>query len=76
LVEPGALEGFLPEKLDGADGLGGGGTGELLFVLEVDAILADLLRIKQVGGFTEVFAQLAQATPVGLFGAGLDGQEC
>jgi hypothetical protein len=69
------LESFLPEKLDRADGLSGGLTGYLLFALEMDAILADLFGIEQVGGFAEVFAQLAQATPVGLFGAGLDGQQ-
>jgi hypothetical protein len=61
--------------LEGADDLGGGLAGEVLFRFEVEAVLAELLGRDQVGGFAVVFAQLADAGVVGLFGAGADGHE-
>ena len=72
---PGAAERFFPEDLEGADGLGAGLAGDLFVLLEVDAVLAELLRRDQVGGFVVVLAELAEAGAVGLFGAGTDGQE-
>jgi hypothetical protein len=74
-MRPGAFEGFLPEDFDGADGLGGSLAGDFLFALEVDAILADVLRGDEVGRFAAELAQLADAGEVGLFGARADGQE-
>jgi hypothetical protein len=44
-------------------------------LLEVDAILAELLGRNEVGGFAIVFAELAQTGVIGLLGAGADGQE-
>ena len=38
---PDALEGFLPEELDGAQGLGGALAGEAPLGLEMDEILAE-----------------------------------
>jgi len=76
LMGPDALKGFLPEDLDGADGLGGSLAGDFFVALEVDAILADFLRLNQIGGFAAVLAELADAIPVGLLGAGEDGQKC
>jgi hypothetical protein len=72
---PGAAERFFPEDLEGADGLGAGLAGDLFVLLEVDAVLAELLGRDQVGGFVVVLAELAEAGVVGLFGAGTDGQE-
>lgn len=74
-VGPGALEGLLPEDFDGADGLGGGLAGDLLFGFEMDAILADFLGRDEIGGFLVELAELAQAVPVGLFRARTDGQK-
>jgi len=50
-------------------------AGDFLFLFEIDAVLADLLRGDELRGFAVVFAQLAQAGPVSLFGARTDGQE-
>jgi hypothetical protein len=75
LVGPGALEGFFPEELEGADDLGGGLAGEFLFGLEVEAVLTELLGGDQVGSFVEVFADVADGIVVSLFGARGDGQE-
>jgi hypothetical protein len=75
LVRPDTVEGFFPEELEGADDLGGGLTGQVPFRFEVEAVLAELLGGDQVGGFAAVFAQLADAGVVSLFGAGADGQE-
>jgi hypothetical protein len=75
LVGPGTMEGFFPEELDGADGLGAGLAGDLLVGLEVNAILADLLGADQVGRFAVKLAELAQAGVVGLLGAGTEGQK-
>ena len=72
---PGAAEGFLPEKLDGAEGLGGGRPGDLLDGLEMNEVLAELFGADLIGRTVEVFAELSNAGVVGLFGAGPDGQE-
>ena len=72
---PGAAEGFFPEDFEGADGLRAGLAGYLLNLLEVDAVLAELLGGDQVGGFVVILAQLADARVVGALGAGSDGQE-
>ena len=75
LGRPGPAEGFLPEELDGAEGLGGSLPGDLLDGLEVDAVLAELLGRDQVRRFAEELTELADAGVVGLFGAGPDRQE-
>ena len=72
---PGAFEGFFPEELEGADDLGGSLAGDLLFGLEMDAVLAELLGRNQIGRFGIELTELAQAGEVGLFGAGADGEE-
>lgn len=72
---PESLEGFLPEELDGAKGLGGGLAGNLLDGLEMEEVLAELLGADLIGRGVEVFAQLTNAGKVRLFGAGADGQE-
>ena len=72
---PDALEGFFPEQFEGANDLGGGLAGDLFFGLEVETILTELLGGDQVGGFAEVFADVADGVMVSLFGAGADGQE-
>jgi hypothetical protein len=41
---PDSPEAFLPEEFDGAKGLGGRLAGDFLDALEVDKILAQLLR--------------------------------
>ena len=74
-VGPDALEGFLPEELEGADDLGGSLAGDFLCGLEMDAVLAELLGRNQVGRFGVELTELAEAGKVGLFGAGADGQE-
>jgi hypothetical protein len=74
-VWPGAVEGFLPEELDGADGLGAGLAGDLLVGLEMDAVLAQVLGRKKIGGLAEELTELAQTGKIGLLGARTDGQE-
>jgi hypothetical protein len=68
-VRPGAVEGFFPEELNGADGLGAGLAGDLLVALEMDAVLADVLRREQVGRFAVELAQLTDTGVIGRFGA-------
>lgn len=72
---PGAAEGFLPEHLDGADGLGGTGTGEATLGFEVEEVLAQLLGRDLLGGFVEVLGELADASEVGLLATRQQGQE-
>ena len=74
-VRPGALEGLFPEQFDRADGLSAGLTGDLLVGLEMDAVLANVFGGKKLGGFTVELTELTQASVIGLFGAGADGQE-
>ena len=70
---PGAVEGFLPEELDGADGLGGSLAGEAPFGLEMDEVLAQFLGGDQVGRAVEVLGQLADAGEVSSAGCGAGG---
>jgi len=70
---PDALEGSLPEELEGADDLGGGLAGDLLDGLEMNAILAELLGGDELGGFGIKLGELAEAGEIGLFGARADG---
>jgi hypothetical protein len=72
---PGALEGFLPEQLEGADDLGAGLAGNLFDGLEMDAVLAELLGGDELGGFGTKLGELAEAGEIGLFGARGDGEE-
>jgi hypothetical protein len=72
---PGAAQRFFPEDFKGADRLGAGLAGDLLVLLEVNAILAELFGGDLVGSFAVVLTELADAGVVGLFGAGADGQE-
>jgi hypothetical protein len=74
-VGPGAVERFLPEELDGANGLGAGLTGHFLVGLEVNAVLADVFGGEEFGGLVVELADLAQAGEIGLFGAETNGQE-
>lgn len=75
LVRPGTVESFLPEELDGANGLGAGLPGDLLVRLEVNAVLADVLWSKEIGRLIVELADLAETGEIGLLGAGTDGQE-
>ncbi len=72
---PTALEGLLPEELDGAQSLGGALAGEAALALQVDEVLAEVLGAELVGGAVEVLGELAQAGPVALLAAGLEGQQ-
>jgi hypothetical protein len=86
-MRPDAFKCFLPEDFDGADDLRAGLPGELLFGLEVNAILAELFGSNQVGRFIVELAELTDAGVVnwnklfderfaiGLFSAGKDRQE-
>jgi hypothetical protein len=69
------FEGFLPEDLDGADGLRAGLAGDLLVDFEMDAILTNLLGRDQIGGLADKLAELSDTGVVGLFGALTHGQE-
>jgi hypothetical protein len=72
---PAAAQGFFPEELDGADGLGSGLAGHLFLALEEDEVLAELLGGDVLRGFSEVLGELADTGPVGLLGAVADRQE-
>jgi hypothetical protein len=74
-VRPLAFEGFLPEDLDGADGLRAGLAGDLLVDFEMDAILTNLLGRDQVRGFANKLAELSDTGVVGLFGTGTNRQQ-
>ena len=74
-MRPGTFEGFFPEQLDGADGLGAGLAGDVLVALEIDAVLTDVLGREQVGRFAVELTELADAGVVSLFGTRADGQE-
>ena len=71
---PGALEGFLPEDFDGAEGLGGGLAGQATF-LEVDEIVPEFLGGEFIGRAAKVLAQLADTSPVALLGTRQQGQQ-
>ena len=74
-VGPRTVESFLPEELDGANGLGAGLAGDFLVGLEVNAVLANVFGGEQVGGLVVELADLAKAGEIGLFGAQTNGQE-
>jgi hypothetical protein len=69
------LEGFLPEELDGAQGLSGALAGEPPLGLEVDEVLAEVLAADLVGGTLKMIGQLADAGPVTLLAARLERQQ-
>ena len=66
---PATLQGFFPEKLNRAEGLRGSLAGDFLFDLEMEEVLAELLRRDQVGGLLKELTELAQAVPVTQDGA-------
>ena len=72
---PDALEGFLPEELDGAQGLRGSLAGEAPLGLEIDEILTELFGADLIGGAVKVFGQVTDAGPVTLLAAGQEGQQ-
>lgn len=74
-VGPIAFECFLPEEFDRANGLGAGLPSDLLYGLEMNAILADFLRRDQVWRFVVELAELAHASVISFLGARPDGQE-
>lgn len=75
LGRPGTAQGFLPEQLEGAEGLGGSLPGDPLDGLEMNEVLAELLGTDLIGRTIEVLAQLPDTGEVGLLGAGPDGQQ-
>ena len=74
-VGPGPAQRLFPEDLNGTNGLGAGLAGDLLVGLEVNAVLADVLRAQEVRGLVVELADLAQTGEIGLLGARADGQE-
>jgi hypothetical protein len=50
-VRPLPTQGFLPEDLNRADELGAGLAGYLFVLFKINAILAQVFRRKQFGGF-------------------------
>ena len=72
---PDAAQCFLPKEFEGAKDLGGGLPGDLFDVLEMEAVLAELLGGERVGGLPVVFAELAQTGPISFLGAGLEREE-
>ncbi|HRZ35817.1 MAG TPA: hypothetical protein P5534_05565 [Candidatus Paceibacterota bacterium] len=75
LGRPGSAEGFLPEHLDGADGLGGSGTGVATLGFEVEEVLPQFLWGGLFGGLVEVLGQVANTGQVADLGANLQGQQ-
>jgi hypothetical protein len=73
---PNALERFLPEELDGAQGLSGALAGEPPLGFEMDKVLAEVLAADLVGGTLKMIGQLADAGPVTLLAARLERQQC
>ena len=72
---PDALEGFLPEELEGADDLGAGLAGDLLVGLEMDAILAELLGGNQFRRPDIMLTELTDTGQISLLGARAERQE-
>ncbi len=72
---PNPPQAFLPEKLDRAQGLGGGLAGDFLDALEMDEVLAQLLGRDQVRSGLEILGPLANTGEVGLLGARGNRQE-
>ena len=75
LPGPDPLEGFLPEELEGAQGLGGALARETPLGLQMDEILAQVLAADLVGRAVQVFGQLTHTGPVTLLAAGLKWQQ-
>ena len=75
LVGPDAVEGFFPEKFEGADDLGAGLAGDPLVRLEVDAILAELLGGDQLRRLDVMLTELTNTGQISLFGARAERQE-
>lgn len=72
---PGSAQGLLPEELEGAEGLGGTGPGEVPLDFEVQEVLAQFLGRDRLWGFAEVFGELAHTGQIRLLCAGEQGQE-
>ena len=68
-VRPDAVEGFFPEKLEGANDLGAGLAGDPLVGLEMDAVLAKLLGGDQLRRFDVMLAELTDTGQISLLGA-------
>jgi hypothetical protein len=66
---PGLAEGFFPEELDGANGLGGSLAGEFLLGFEIEEVLAEFFGRDQVRRFAVKLAEFAEASPVPQHGA-------
>lgn len=74
-MRPGALEGFLPEHLDGAQGLGARLTGDFLVVFEMDEVLTDFLDGDPLRRPVVKLRQMTHAGQIRVLGARLDGQK-
>ena len=72
---PGAAQGFFPEELEGADGLGGGLAGDFLVALQEDEVLAQFLGGYGLRGLMIMIGELARAVPISVAGAVADGAE-
>ena len=72
---PGTAKGFLPEHLEGADGLSGGGTTEATLGFEVEEVLAQFLGCGLFGGLVQVLGQVANTGQIADLGARLQGQQ-
>ena len=70
---PGTTERLFPEKLDGANGLGGGLPGDLFIALEEDEVLAELFPSDVLRRFIEAFGELSDTGPALLLSALADG---
>ncbi len=74
-MRPGTVERFFPEQFDRADRLRAGLAGDFLDALEVNAILADVLGLEQVGGAVVKLTELAETGIVSRLRAWADGQQ-
>jgi hypothetical protein len=72
---PGAMKGFFPEEFDRTDGLGGGLTGQLLFLLEKNEVLPNLVGRKVCGISLKIFAELTDIIVISLAGSVGKGQK-
>lgn len=72
---PGSAQALLPKEFNRAQGLGGGLAGDFLDALEMDEILAQLLRADEFRGEVEMLGPLADTGQVSLLGARGNGQE-
>ena len=74
-VGPLAAEGFLPEELDRAEGLGGGLAGDPFDGFEVEEVLADVFGGELIGGLMVELAELADVGVVGFHRPGAEGEK-